>query len=445
MEAVRPVLKAEDLSGFGASNTYLKRTFSLTRKPKRDHAGQLRTATRRPGLTEIPQPTLIHPSRRVKKAIFLILYTLGCLLLVAVLLEIGLRWVHFQRTSKHDTAIKGVLREFRDGAKAAKMPTPPELTRYVAAEKEIRDLYPSFLKDGIAFGNSPFIELIQPVTESIVRDKDGVLVNLPNHTYEVAFGRYKIGDSWDPILYKDNHPEKANSAETEAFVKKHLFKATSATHDADGHRITLPASNSQDIVIVMGDSVAYGAAVNDADTLASQLQVLHPEHKFVNAGVGGSGTPDNLQRLEIELKRYGSAVKSVIYLLCENDWNDDDTPDKLAEGLVKVLDAGGVKDRVFIFTQYIERAMPDLVRGTKETDYRRFMNDKARTFELLKEKSKDTPMALVDWTKILDDHRQQSGSVFSGLGLYVDHCHLSPEGLKMLARHTPVLGKLRQP
>lgn len=71
------------------------------------------------------------------------------------------------------------------------------------------------------------------------------------------------------------------------------------------------------------------------------------------------------------------------------------------------------------------------------------MNDKARTFELLKERSK-TPMAIVDWTKIVDDHRQQSGSVFSGLGLYVDHCHLSPEGLRILAAHTPVLGKLRQ-
>ncbi len=379
----------------------------------------------------------------MKKAVFLSLYTLGCLLLVAVLLEIGLRWIHFQRTSKHDTAIKEVLRNFRDAAKASRMPEPPELGQYVNSEKEIRDLYPAFLEDGIAFGNSPFAELIQPVTESIVRNKDGMLVNLPNHTYQVAFGRYRVGDSWDPILYKNNHPEKPNSAKTDAFVKKHLFNATTATHDADGHRITLPASKADDIVIVMGDSVAYGAAVNDADTLPSQLQVLHPELRFINAGVGGSGTPDNLQRLEVELKRYGRAVKSVIYLLCENDWNEDDTPEKLADGLLKVLDTAGVQDRVFIFTQYIERAMPDLVRSSKETDYRRFMNDKARTFELLKGRSK-TPIVIVDWTKIVDDHRQQSGSVFSGLGLYVDHCHLSPEGLRILAAHTPVLGKLRQ-
>lgn len=379
----------------------------------------------------------------MKKAVFLSLYTLGCLLLVAVLLEIGLRWIHFQRTSKHDTAIKEVLRNFRDAAKASRMPEPPELGQYVNSEKEIRDLYPAFLEDGIAFGNSPFAELIQPVTESIVRNKDGMLVNLPNHTYQVAFGRYRVGDSWDPILYKDNHPEKPNSPKTDAFVKKHLFNPTTATHDADGHRITLPASKADDIVIVMGDSVAYGAAVNDADTLPSQLQVLHPELRFINAGVGGSGTPDNLQRLEVELKRYGRAVKSVIYLLCENDWNEDDTPEKLADGLLKVLDTAGVQDRVFIFTQYIERAMPDLVRSSKETDYRRFMNDKARTFELLKGRSK-TPIVIVDWTKIVDDHRQQSGSVFSGLGLYVDHCHLSPEGLRILAAHTPVLGKLRQ-
>ncbi len=379
----------------------------------------------------------------MKKALFLTLYILACLLLVAILLEIGLRWVHFQRTSKHDTAIKEVLRNFRDAAKAAKMPEPPELGQYVNSEKEVRDLYPAFLKDGIAFGNSPFIELIQPITESIVRNKEGVLVNLPNHTYQVAFGRYRIGDSWDPVLYKDNHPEKANTPETDAFVKKHLFNTTSATHDADGHRITLPTSTAQDIVIVMGDSVAYGAAVNDSDTLASQLQQRHPEFKFINAGVGGSGSPDNLQRLEIELKRYGSSVKSVIYLLCENDWNDDDTPDKLVDGLVKLLDTAGVQDRVFIFTQYIERAMPDLVRGTKETDYRRFMNDKTRTFELLKQKSKS--MVLVDWTHILDDYRQKSGSVFAGLGLYVDHCHLSPLGLRILAEHTPVLGKLHQP
>lgn len=378
----------------------------------------------------------------MKKAIFLTLYTLACLLLLAVLLEIGLRWVHFQRTSKHDTAIKAMLREFRDAAKAAKMPTPPELTQYVATEKDMRDLYPFFLKDGIAFGNSPFTELIQPVTESIVCNSEGLLVNLPNHTYQVAFGRFRIGDPWDPILYKDNHPEKPNTPETDAFVKKHLFNATTSTHDADGHRITLPASTAEDIVIIMGDSVAYGAAVNDADTLASHLQQLHPQCRFINCGVGGSGTPDNLQRLEIELKRYGKAVKSVVYLLCENDWNDDDTPEKMVDGLVKTLDTAGIQDSVFIFTQYIERAMPDLVRGTKDTDYRRFMNDKALTFQLLKEKSKT--MTLVDWTKIVDEHRQQAGSVFAGLGLYVDHCHLSPEGLRILAAHTPVLGKLRQ-
>lgn len=377
----------------------------------------------------------------MKKPLFLTLYILACLLLVAFLLEVGLRWVHYQKTSTHDFAIKEVSRNFREGVKAAKLPPSPELSRFVSSEKEVRDLYPAFKKDAIAFGNSPFIELIHPDTESIIRDKDGVLGNLPNHTYQVAFGRYRIGDPWDPILYKDNHPEKANSPETEAFVKARLFNATSASHDADGHRNTVPASTAQDIVLVIGDSVAYGAAVNDADTLPSQLQLLHPNVKFINAGVGGSGTPDNLSRLGIELKRYGSQVKSVVYVFCENDWNDDDTPEKLCTGLKEALDAAGIQDRVFIYTEYLERIMPDLVRNTKESDLRRFWQLKSRTLDLLKQQ----PITVVEWSKLLDAHRQEAGSVFSGMALYVDHCHLSPLGLKILAGSVPVLGKTGKP
>lgn len=376
----------------------------------------------------------------MKKPLFLVIYLLACLLLAAFLLEVGLRWIHYQKTSKHDFAIKEVLRNFREGVKAAKLPASPELERFVASEKEVRDLYPAFKKDAIAFGNSPFVELIQPQTESIVRDKDGVLGNLPNHTYQVAFGRYRIGDPWDPILYKDNHPEQPNSPETEAFVKKHLFAATTASHDELGHRTTLPASNAQDIVLVMGDSVAYGAAVNDAETLPSQLQLLHPQYRFVNAGVGGSGTPDNLQRLRIELKRLGSQVKSVVYVFCENDWNDEDTPEKLVSGLKQELSTAGIKDCTLVYTEYLERVMPDLVRNTKESDLRRFWQLKARTLELLKSE----PITLVQWSQLLEQHRQQAGSVFSGMSLYVDHCHLSPLGLKILAGSIPILGKQGQ-
>ena len=377
----------------------------------------------------------------MKKPLFLTLYVVACLLLVAFLLEVGLRWIHYQKTSTHDFAIKELTRNFREGVKAAKLPPSPELSRFVASEKEVRDLYPAFKKDAIAFGNSPFIELIHPDTESIIRDKDGLLGNLPNHTYQVAFGRYRICDAWDPILYKDNHPEKPNSPETEAFVKARLFNATSASHDAHGHRNTVPASTAQDIVLVIGDSVAYGAAVNDADTLPSQLQLLHPNVRFINAGVGGSGTPDNLRRLSLELKRYGAQVKSVVYVFCENDWNDDDTPEKLCAGLKEALDGAGIQDRVFIYTEYLERIMPDLVRSTKESDLRRFWQMKSRTLDMLKQQ----PITVVEWSKLLDAHRQEAGSVFSGMSLYVDHCHLSPLGLKILAANVPVLGKTGRP
>ncbi len=373
----------------------------------------------------------------MKKPLFLILYLLACLLLVALLLEVGLRWIHYQKTSAHDFAIKEVLRNFREGVKASRLPPSPELERFVASEKEVRDLYPAFKKDAIAFGNSPFIELIQPETESIIRDKDGVLGNLPSHTYQVAFGRYRIGDPWDPVLFKDNHLEKPNSPETEAFVKARLFTPTTASHDELGHRNTVPASTAQDIVLVMGDSVAYGAAVNDHETLASQLQLLHPSVRFINCGVGGSGTPDNLRRLDLELKRYGSQVKSVIYVHCENDWNDDDTPEKLASGLTSALDAAGIQDRVMIYTEYLERAMPDLLREPKESDFRRFMHLKSRTFSLLK----DSRITLIDWWQLLDTYRQREGSVFSGMALYVDHCHLSPLGLSVLAKSVPVFGE----
>lgn len=377
----------------------------------------------------------------MKKTLFTIVSLVVVFFICALVVEVGLRWVAYQKTSPHGYAIKDLRRSLRESRKAAELPPSAEFDRYVRSEKEIQDLFPAFKADAIAFGNSPFNELVQPETESIVRDKDGVLVNVPNHTYKVAFGRFRIGERWDPILFKDNHPEKANSEATESFVKTRLFNTTSASHDADGHRVTLPASNAPDIVLVMGDSVAYGAAVNDADTLPSQLQALHPGFRFVNAGVGGSGTADNLQRLDIELKRYGPQIKSVIYVFCENDWNADSTPEEPVIGLHERLEKAGIKDRVFIFTQYVERAMPDIVREAKDSQVLHFMDLKKRTLDLLKERQ----FKVVDSSLLVDDFRQTEASVFAGMALYVDHCHFSPQGLKLLAKHTPVAPPASQP
>jgi lysophospholipase L1-like esterase len=364
-------------------------------------------------------------------------YWLILLILTALLFEIGARWMYFHKNYTRKTALEQLVKEFKHYRALAKLPPPEEFNVIVTSEQEIRDLHPVFLRDRIGFGNTPFSELRNHDTESIFVDKDGLVHNKPNHHYKVAFVRSALFDAWDPILYKDNSPDKEKSAKTMDFKKLHTLAEKSSSTDADGDRHTIPASNAENIVLIIGDSVAYGAALNNDETLASCLQAKYSAIRFINAGVPGSGTRDNLERLRSRLKTHAGKVRAVIYVHCENDMEGYGTPEHIAGDLHRILEEHKIAGRYFVYSQFIFRVMPDVLRDKNydDLDIRKHWAQKKEIVGLLQRYG----ITLIDGWKLVDEYRVEQGTPFDGFALYVDKCHYSALGTQRLAAMMPDL------
>ncbi len=356
------------------------------------------------------------------------------LLLTAVLAEIVAQRVYYTRNYTRHLALEQMVKDFKQGRQLARLSVPDEFRSIVRAEHEVRDLFPEFLRDKIGFGNTPFSELRNDGTESIFTDADGVH-NKPSHHYKVAFARSGLFDAWDPMLYKDNHPDDSKTAKTLEFKALHTLMEKSSSTDANGDRITVPASKAEDLVVIVGDSVAYGAALNNDETLASCLQLTYPRLRFINAGVPGSGTRGNMTRLRGQLKAHAGKVKAVIYVHCENDLEDYGTPEHIVGDLNSILNEFGIKDRFLVYSQFIFRVMPDVLRDKSydELDILKHWALKKEIVGLLDK----TSITLVDGWKLVDDYRIEQGTPLAGFALYVDKCHYSALGSKRLAAMIP--------
>lgn len=365
----------------------------------------------------------------MKKVLVKVLAILLPVLLLLLVAEIAGRWIYYQKSSEYPFALKQFTKELRKKQKAEQYGVPDEYRFYLQSDEDIKKMEPDFLKDGIAFGNSPFHELRNDKTEAQFRDEKGILRNKPNYHYAVSFLKSRVGEPWDPYLYKDSTPGQPKSAATEDFLKRIGLSLRHSHIDANGDRVTVPASNATEVVLVVGDSVAYGAAINDEDTLASALQVKYPQFKFINASVGGAHTTDNFDRLKERLQTYKGHVKSVVYVNTETGFSDKETPEFIVEGLTAILDEAGVTHRVFVNTQYVYIVMPDVIRKRSEQDLRRFLLLRKDVLERARAKK----MLVVDSYDLVDEYRHKQGTPYAGFALFVDHSHFSPMGIQMIA------------
>jgi len=367
----------------------------------------------------------------MKKIVIRTLAVLIPLLVLLLVVEISARWVYYQQGSPYPFAIKQLTKEWGKKQKGEKFPVPDEYRFYLNSDEEIKNLTPVFLKDGIAFGNSPFQELRNDKTEAQFRDDKGVLRNKPNYHYAVSFLKSRVGEQWDPYLYKDSTPDAPKSPETLDFINRYGLAFKHSQIDADGNRVTVPASTATDIILVVGDSVAYGAAIDDAETLPSVLQRQHPQFKFVNASVGGGHTTDNFQRLRERLAKHKGHVKGVVYVNTETGFSETETPEFIVNGLDEILEKEVVLHRVFVNAQYVYIIMPDMLRKREEKDLRKFLLWRKQTLALAHEKN----MLVVDAYEIVNDYRQKMGTPYAGFSFFVDHSHFSLFGSQKVAEH----------
>lgn len=316
------------------------------------------------------------------------------------------------------------------------------LPNYLSDRQEIEALLDEFKSSGVLLGNTPYKELLNVEARlTYVDEETQTLKTKPNTTVMGSYLRSRIFYNWDPVVFQKRKNDSSITQQIKEFTSKYAFQEVIHSTNEKGERITIPQVESQEIILVVGDSNAFSVMVNDDETLASVLQQRYPKVKFINAGVTGGRITDTFQILREKLIDYGTKVKGVVYVHTENDWHGQQlyTPKKLVEELNNFLNEYKINYRVFVYTEYIYRTMPDIVRqdslGGKHSlslgDYIRFKNE---TFKFLNQHEN---FVVVNVNDVVQEERERSGSLFAGFSLYVDHVHFSRKGIELLADRIP--------
>jgi len=364
-----------------------------------------------------------------KKFLFQTVATTLLVLFIVVTAEIAARAIYFHTHSSRSTALKYFFNEMQRENRSAGDAESEELKSFINKKSQFEDHLPFFIEDRIAFGNTPFEELRSDEAKAVFEDEDGILHNKPNQRFSVAFIKSRIFNAWDSPLYKDMDLAKPNSRKTQDFLRQYGLVEKINTIDANGDRVTVPESSAEDIILVVGDSVAYGAGVGDDETLSSCLQLRYPDFRFVNVGVPGCGLRDSLARVRARLELFKGRVKGLIYVHCENDFNEETSPEFIVNELSDLIEKNKIPYKSFIYTYYIYRAFPDVVRFSDELELREYFKLKKDLVSHAEKRG----LPVIDTWQMMSDYRHREGTPFSGLSLYVDHTHFSRLGHEKVA------------
>jgi hypothetical protein len=299
--------------------------------------------------------------------------------------------------------------------------------------REVDPYIEAMKASGVGLGNSPYRELKSDAA-AINHVVDGCLEMKPNLHKTLSYMRSELFDNFDPLNYFYDTDAKL-PADLQAFLDRYTFRKVHLTTDANGYRVTIPAVDSPDKIIVMGDSMGMSAMVDDNETLASQLQAADPKHQYINIGVGSAGAEDIVCNLERALKRYPGQVRGIIYPFSENDLHAHHPlgePERMIPRLAKIKADNGVQDFAVIYMPYIYNVVPELTRipGTEGYEWGRHGAERVRFQEIAAQNG----FRHLDFTTIALAEQKATGSEYAPLALFIDHAHLSREGIHRLVQ-----------
>ena len=116
-----------------------------------------------------------------------------------------------------------------------------------------------------------------------------------------------------------------------SYVSRDIHSRPRATTDYLGFRngYAWDPDEGNPTVVMVGDSMVFGAEVNDVETIASHLgRLLKTEGKeatVLNAGVRGYNTVQAARMLEQRLDCFPS-IRVAVYCYCDNDWFENLEP-----------------------------------------------------------------------------------------------------------------------
>lgn len=327
------------------------------------------------------------------------------------------------------------LREARAGSDDAALPPWARTLERDALEA----LVPALASIDAGLGNSPFEALVTPAA-AVNERVDGCLVQKPGLRKTMTFLRTHAFNPLDPpALFYD--ADRALPEAVAALVRDYGVRSVNHSTNAAGERTTLPAVDAADVVLVVGDSVANGAMVDDADTLASQLQARDRSRRYVNLGIGNADAKDVLCALDRALPRYAGRIAAIVYVYCENDFEaglEYGEPEAVVDALAALAVRAGVDDVTVVHAPFVYNVVPQFTR------FRGYRGARTPTYAAERARLEAAVAAAgfrhLDVAALALAEAERRRTQFAALALFVDHMHLSPYGTARLAEALGAFG-----
>jgi len=298
----------------------------------------------------------------------------------------------------------------------------------IATVDQIEALLPAMKASGVGLGNSPFSSL-KTEEASVNSEKGACLEQKPNLHKKVSYLRTNLFNPFDQMSFFVDAERKLLD-DLQAFVDRYAFRVVDHSTNEFGERTTLPKVDAARVVLVAGDSVANGLAIDDSETLSSQLQARDRARRYINLGIARAAAADITCALERAATRYHGNIDELIYVLCENDFDQGgkySDPADLTDWLDEFRKRENVPKVTLVVSPLIYNTMPEVtrIRGHSHYNWPTFLAERTLVMELARQKG----FGVVDIVDIVAAERENGKSQFAGFALYVDHAHLSPIGV----------------
>jgi hypothetical protein len=233
----------------------------------------------------------------------------------------------------------------------------------ITDEDQIGRLVPKMIEANISLANAPY-----PATQTQEarlttqnRECESPKANLDKTS---LFLRSTLFEPLDPIVAYHDRAARL-SPELALFFQDYGYGGHGLTTNAVGERTTVPTIERPRKIVVAGGSVAFGALLDDANTLASRLQAADSDRQYINLGIPEDSPENVICTLAAAIPRYRGQVDELIYVYSEADLDPAKkygTPEEVIAQLKTLVQAESIAKVTVIYSPTIYNVAPQLTR-----------------------------------------------------------------------------------
>lgn len=306
-----------------------------------------------------------------------------------------------------------------------------EFRGVISEEGQIKPLIPKMIENGIGLFNSAYPQTLTETARLTVANRECVSpkANLDKTAF---FLRATLSEPLDPIVAFYDRNAKL-PPELTLFFQDYGYAPHTITTNALGERLTVPTAERPRKAVVAGGSVAFGTLLDDANSLASQLQARDSERQYVTLAVPDGAAGQVICNLTKAVAPYRGQVDELFYLYSEADFSGETfgTPEEVISALKNLAQNETIAKVTVIYSPIIYNLAPQFTR------YRGYVSDRIPNRENEKERLRrivaGAGFGWLDIGEMVLEASKAQGSEFSVLNNFSDDRNLSQQGVNLVA------------